>query len=220
MVEIANLIPQFRLLVGFLWETAKREKHETIYFRPAPRIACPSCSLVCLSPKLESSVCIPSIWSDSDLTSLHVFPILVLIVSLFVSGQKKYGFEVSIVVNGVKIVYVPLLPGHSKRLDQKWVNVVYSQLRYGIMKQFPSCCQSENKEIQVPLGSVGRLSFSARLADCHSVCRQLVYCLLTSRWGRIRYQAENCSRKLDAKSIFPIVMELFRLQPFWWFLSQ
>lgn len=96
-----------------------RNSDETIYFRPAPRIACPSCSLVCLSPKLESSVCIPSIWSDSDLTSLHVFPILVLIVSLFVSGQKKYGFEVSIVVNGVKIVYVPLLPGHSKRLDQK-----------------------------------------------------------------------------------------------------
>ena len=33
--------------------------------------------------------------------------------------QDKYGFQVSIVVHGVKIVYVPLLPGHSKRLDQK-----------------------------------------------------------------------------------------------------
>ena len=33
--------------------------------------------------------------------------------------QNKYGFEVSIVVHGVKIVYVPLLPGHSKRLDHK-----------------------------------------------------------------------------------------------------
>lgn len=104
-------------------------------------------------------LCIPPIWSYSDLTSLQVFPILVLIVSLFVSGQEKYGFEVSIVVNGVKIVYVPLLPGHSKRLDQKWVNLVYFQLRHGKMKQFPSCCQSENKEIQVPLGwpTVGQL---------------------------------------------------------------
>ena len=39
--------------------------------------------------------------------------------SVFFPMQDKYGFEVSIVVHGVKIVYVPLLPGHSKRLDQK-----------------------------------------------------------------------------------------------------
>ncbi|XP_074626524.1 ubiquitin-like modifier-activating enzyme 6 [Acropora palmata] len=38
--------------------------------------------------------------------------------------KEKYGFEVSIVVNGVKIVYVPLLPGHSKRLDQKMTKLI------------------------------------------------------------------------------------------------
>ena len=37
----------------------------------------------------------------------------------FPAAQEKYGLQVSIVVHGVKIVYVPLLPGHSKKLDQK-----------------------------------------------------------------------------------------------------
>ncbi|KAJ7376607.1 Ubiquitin-like modifier-activating enzyme 6 [Desmophyllum pertusum] len=36
----------------------------------------------------------------------------------------KYGFDVSIVVHGVKIVYVPLLPGHSKRLQQKMTKLI------------------------------------------------------------------------------------------------
>ena len=63
MVESANFIPQFRLRVGFMRETTKREKHthkreiQTICFRRAPGIACPlilasarvSCLLVCLS---------------------------------------------------------------------------------------------------------------------------------------------------------------------------
>lgn len=38
--------------------------------------------------------------------------------------KDKYGFQVSIVVHGVKIVYVPLLPGHSKRLDQKMTKLI------------------------------------------------------------------------------------------------
>lgn len=38
--------------------------------------------------------------------------------------KDKYGFVVSIVVHGVKIVYVPLLPGHSKRLDQKMTKLI------------------------------------------------------------------------------------------------
>lgn len=38
--------------------------------------------------------------------------------------KDKYGFDVSIVVHGVKIVYVPLLPGHSKRLEQKMTKLI------------------------------------------------------------------------------------------------
>ncbi|PFX22554.1 Ubiquitin-like modifier-activating enzyme 6 [Stylophora pistillata] len=38
--------------------------------------------------------------------------------------KDKYGFVVSIVVHGVKIVYVPLLPGHSKRLEQKMTKLI------------------------------------------------------------------------------------------------
>lgn len=38
--------------------------------------------------------------------------------------KDKYGFVVSIVVHGVKIVYVPMLPGHSKRLEQKMTKLI------------------------------------------------------------------------------------------------
>ncbi|XP_073242373.1 ubiquitin-like modifier-activating enzyme 6 [Porites lutea] len=38
--------------------------------------------------------------------------------------KEKYGLQVSIVVHGVKIVYVPLLPGHSKKLDQKMSKLI------------------------------------------------------------------------------------------------
>lgn len=143
---------------------------------------------------LETSLCIPPIWSYSDLTSLQVFPILVLIVSLFVSGQEKYGFEVSIVVNGVKIVYVPLLPGHSKRLDQKWVNLVYFQLRHGKMKQFPSCCQSENKEIQVPLGWPTVIVFADSWSTVYRRADGVVFVT----------RPKIVFVKLDAESIFPL----------------
>uniref|UniRef100_A0A1X7UPG9 Uncharacterized protein n=1 Tax=Amphimedon queenslandica TaxID=400682 RepID=A0A1X7UPG9_AMPQE len=45
-----------------------------------------------------------------------------LVVPLESSGQDKvlykYNFDVSMVVLGVKMIYVPLLPGHKKRLTQ------------------------------------------------------------------------------------------------------
>lgn len=71
------------------------------------------------------------------------------------------------------------------------------------MKQFPSCCQSENKEIQVPLGWPTVIVFA-------------------DSWSTVYRRADgvvNRFRKLDAESIFPFVMELIRLrlQPFWWF---
>lgn len=33
-----------------------------------------------------------------------------------VSFQEKYGMEPTMVVHGVKMLYVPVMPGHSKRL--------------------------------------------------------------------------------------------------------
>lgn len=47
------------------------------------------------------------IYSDID-----VFDILL-------SLQDKYGLEVTMVSHGVKMVYVPFMPGHKKRLPQQ-----------------------------------------------------------------------------------------------------
>lgn len=36
--------------------------------------------------------------------------------------QEKYGIEPTMVVHGVKMLYVPVMPGHSKRLKLTWVH--------------------------------------------------------------------------------------------------
>lgn len=46
---------------------------------------------------------------------------LLIIDHYFSNLQDKYGLEVTMVSHGVKMVYVPFMPGHKKRLPQQWV---------------------------------------------------------------------------------------------------
>lgn len=44
-----------------------------------------------------------------------------MVTMCFSLFQEKYGIEPTMVVHGVKMLYVPVIPGHSKRLKLTWV---------------------------------------------------------------------------------------------------
>ena len=50
------------------------------------------------------------------------------------------------------------------------------------MKQFPSCCQSENKEIQVPLGWPAVIVFADSWSTDEQMGSQIVFDLMPSRF--------------------------------------
>lgn len=65
--------------------------------------------------------------SDLQLLDYCILPqILVVAEDIFVNElfcylQEKYGIEPTMVVHGVKMLYVPVMPGHSKRLKLTYV---------------------------------------------------------------------------------------------------
>jgi len=52
-------------------------------------------------------------------------------LSIAVVFQEKYGIEPTMVVHGVKMLYVPVMPGHSKRLKLTSV-VVFLRILYSL----------------------------------------------------------------------------------------
>lgn len=65
--------------------------------------------------------------SDLQLLDYCILPqILVVAENIFANElfcylQEKYGIEPTMVVHGVKMLYVPVMPGHSKRLKLTYV---------------------------------------------------------------------------------------------------
>lgn len=48
--------------------------------------------------------------------TLYIYMELWLLSFLDIHFQEKYGIEPTMVVQGVKMLYVPIMPGHAKRL--------------------------------------------------------------------------------------------------------
>lgn len=66
--------------------------------------------------------------SDLQLLDYCILPQILVIAEniffvneLFCYLQEKYGIEPTMVVHGVKMLYVPVMPGHSKRLKLTYV---------------------------------------------------------------------------------------------------
>ena len=55
---------------------------------------------------------------SSSLTSLHVCMFLSFYLFFGVCFQANFGLEPAMLVHGVKMVFVPVMPGHKKRLNQ------------------------------------------------------------------------------------------------------
>lgn len=51
-----------------------------------------------------------------SLKILYLDGALIIVSFLNIHFQEKYGIEPTMVVQGVKMLYVPIMPGHAKRL--------------------------------------------------------------------------------------------------------